>query len=218
MRKISLVAAIALLLAGVGVWATSTIQRTGFERIVIRIQVKHRPSQKATRDEIAALRGIIAQNREMGLLVSSSGFATDAIREARHGTGHIELIDLERFLDQWMAHYERMTEEDKAKLRLRRVYFLAPEFSENRGSLFGDHAPRLIGKQLHRVVGQDTAGDRDRRERGLGRKLGARHHDLVDPGGDLLDRRREHHPAHVAPQDCAHTHRPTCRSLRPGAT
>jgi restriction system protein len=93
----------------------------------IRVQVKHRPSQKATRDEIAALRGIVRQDREIGLFVSSSGFTTDAMREARSGATHIELMDLERFLDQWMLHYEKMIEEDKAKLRLRRVYFLAPE-------------------------------------------------------------------------------------------
>lgn len=93
----------------------------------IRVQVKHRPSQRATREEIAALRGIIQQDREIGVFVSTSGFTTDAIREARHGATHIELMDLDRFLDQWIAHYEKMAEEDKAKLRLRRVYFLAPE-------------------------------------------------------------------------------------------
>jgi restriction system protein len=93
----------------------------------IRVQVKHRPSSKATREEIAALRGIIRQDREIGLFVSSSGFTTEAMREARNGSIHIELMDLGRFLNQWMAHFERMTEEDKAKLRLRRVYFLAPE-------------------------------------------------------------------------------------------
>jgi restriction system protein len=92
----------------------------------IRVQVKHRPSQKATREEIAALRGIIRQDREIGLFVSTSGFTSEAVREARHGAVHIELMDLNRFLDQWTAHYEKMVEEDKAKLRLRRVYFLAP--------------------------------------------------------------------------------------------
>ena len=93
----------------------------------IRVQVKHRPSQKATREEIAALRGVIRQDRDIGLFVSTSGFTNDAIREARHGATHIELMDLDRFLDQWKAYYEKMTEEDKAKLRLRRVFFLAPD-------------------------------------------------------------------------------------------
>lgn len=93
----------------------------------IRVQVKHRPSQKATREEIAALRGIIRQDREIGLFVSTSGFTAEAQREARHGATHIELMDVDRFLELWVMHYERMTEEDKEKLRLRRVYFLAPE-------------------------------------------------------------------------------------------
>jgi len=93
----------------------------------IRVQVKHRSSSKATREEIAALRGIIRPNREIGLFVSSSGFTSEAAREARSGGVHIELMDLDRFLDQWLVHYEQMSEEDKGKLRLRRVYFLAPE-------------------------------------------------------------------------------------------
>jgi restriction system protein len=71
--------------------------------------------------------GSINEDREIGLFVSSSGFTSEAMREARSGATHIELMDLDRFLDQWIAHYERMTEEDKSRLRLRRVFFLAPE-------------------------------------------------------------------------------------------
>lgn len=93
----------------------------------IRVQVKHRPSQKATREEIAALRGIIRQDREIGLFVSSAGFTSEAIREARQGTVHIELMTLEGLLEQWMACYDRLSEEDKGYLRLRRVAFLAPD-------------------------------------------------------------------------------------------
>ena len=93
----------------------------------IRVQVKHRQSQKATREEVAALRGIIKGDREMGLFVSSGGFTSEAIREARTGGIHIELMDLDGFLKQWLVYYDRVSEEDKALLRLRRVYFLAPE-------------------------------------------------------------------------------------------
>lgn len=93
----------------------------------IRVQVKHRTSQKANRDEIAALRGIIRQDREIGLFVSSAGFTSEAMREARQGTVHIELMDLNGLLEQWMVCYDRLSEEDKGNLRLRRVAFLAPE-------------------------------------------------------------------------------------------
>ena len=93
----------------------------------IRVQVKHRNSQKASREEIAALRGIIRQDREIGLFVSSAGFTSDAVREARQGGVHIELIDMNSLLEQWTTFYDRLSEEDKGYLRLRRVYFLAPE-------------------------------------------------------------------------------------------
>jgi restriction system protein len=93
----------------------------------IRVQVKHRQNQKATREEIAALRGIIRQDREIGLFVSTAGFTADATREARHGAVHIQLMDLDGILDQWMAHYDRLSEEDKGHLRLRPVFFLSPD-------------------------------------------------------------------------------------------
>ena len=49
------------------------------------------------------------------------------MREARTGGVHIELMDLDGFLKQWLTYYERVSEEDKGLLRLRCVYFLAPE-------------------------------------------------------------------------------------------
>ena len=92
----------------------------------VRVQVKHRQSQRTTREEIAALRGIIRQDREIGLFVSSGGFTRDAAAEARNGAVHIQLMDLDTFLESWMAFYDKLTEEDRARLRLRPVYFLAP--------------------------------------------------------------------------------------------
>jgi restriction system protein len=93
----------------------------------IRVQVKHRPSQKVTREEVAALRGIIRQDREIGLFVSSGGFTSEAMREARSGAVHIELMDLARLLNGWADNYEKLKEEDRALLRLQRIYFLSPE-------------------------------------------------------------------------------------------
>ena len=63
----------------------------------------------------------------VGLFVSTYGFTPDAIREARSGAVHIELMDLEGLLARWTAFYEKMSEADKAHLRLRQVYFLAPD-------------------------------------------------------------------------------------------
>lgn len=99
----------------------------GVDRPHVRVQVKHRKDSKATREEIAALRGIIRQDREVGLFVSTAGFTNDAQREARQGGVHIELIDLDRFLELWTAYYDKLAEEDKGYLRLRKVHFLSPE-------------------------------------------------------------------------------------------
>lgn len=92
----------------------------------VRVQVKHRQSQKANREEIAALRGIIRQDREIGLFVASGGFTPQAVAEARNGTVHIQLMDLDSFLENWMAYYDKLAEEDRALLRLRPVFFLSP--------------------------------------------------------------------------------------------
>lgn len=92
----------------------------------IRVQVKHR-SQAASREDVAALRGIIRSDREIGLFVSSGGFTREAKREAGHGAAHIELVDLDRFLALWLQHYAKIPDAKKAKLRLEPVYFLSPE-------------------------------------------------------------------------------------------
>lgn len=132
---------VAALLRGMGYATTFTSERgpdggtdilaypdaLGAKTPHVRVQVKHRASQKASREEIAALRGIIRQDREIGLFVSSAGFTSEAMREARHGGVHIQLMDLDNVLDDWVRHYERMSEEDKSRLRLKRVYFLSPE-------------------------------------------------------------------------------------------
>src|SRR5215468_10110274 len=62
-------------------------------------------------------------------------------------------------------------------------------------------------KQAHGLVRQHAAFDLDRNERRLGGKVLARDHDLIDLGGELLDRRRIDQPAEPAPQDRAHAHR-----------
>jgi restriction system protein len=91
----------------------------------IRVQVKHR-DQAASREDIAALRGIIRGDREIGLFVSSGGFTKEARREAGNGAVHIELVDLDRFLELWLAHYNKIPEAKRSKLRLEPVHFLAP--------------------------------------------------------------------------------------------
>lgn len=92
----------------------------------IRVQVKHR-QDKATNAEISSLQGNIHPSREIGLFVSSGGFTKEAERQMQKGQVHMELIDLDRFIDLWIEHYGKLDDEDRARLPLRTVSFLAPQ-------------------------------------------------------------------------------------------
>jgi hypothetical protein len=89
----------------------------------LRTQVKHR-SGRAERDEIAALRGILKPDREVGLFVSFGGFTREARREAAAGTPHIRLIDLDGFVDLWATHSDALPAAARAQLPLAPVWFL----------------------------------------------------------------------------------------------
>jgi len=39
----------------------------------------------------------------------------------------MEKIDLDDFIDLWEGHYNKLSDEDKALLPLRKISFLAPE-------------------------------------------------------------------------------------------
>src|SRR5207237_6007000 len=59
-------------------------------------------------------------------------------------------------------------------------------------------------EELHRHIGQYTAGDRNRGEPRCSRDIGARQHDLVDLARELLYRGRTDKPTHMAPQVSPH--------------
>jgi restriction system protein len=130
---------VAALLEGMG-YATSTVSKPGADGGTdilaytdplgaqtphIRVQVKHR-DHAASREDVAALKGIMRGEREIGLFVSSGGFTKEARRESGVGAVHIELVDLDRFLMLWQQHYGKIPEAKRSKLRLEPVYFLAP--------------------------------------------------------------------------------------------
>jgi restriction system protein len=88
--------------------------------------VKHRKDQKASRDDIAALRGILIPDREIGLFVASGGFTLEALREAMRASPHIRCMDLDQVIDTYVEHYEQLEERDRERIPLRRTYVYAP--------------------------------------------------------------------------------------------
>ena len=92
----------------------------------IKVQVKHRET-KATPAEIRQLSGLLNKSGDTGLFVSSGGFTPDAVEAIRNAAKHIEKIDLDSFIDLWEQYFDKMDEEDQARLPLRRIAFLAPQ-------------------------------------------------------------------------------------------
>lgn len=92
----------------------------------IKVQIKHRggPTPVA---EVRQLMGLLQKDGDVGIFFSSGGFTPDSKATARGSHVHVELIDLERFIDLWRQFYEKLSDEDKAMLPLTPVYFIAQQ-------------------------------------------------------------------------------------------
>lgn len=92
----------------------------------IKVQVKYRKDTKATSQEIRALKGSLNSKNDVGVFISIADFTPDAKKESRQSTDkHVELIDLERFIELWQEFYDKMTDEDKSLMPIRAVYFVS---------------------------------------------------------------------------------------------
>lgn len=90
----------------------------------IIVQVKHRPDDSISSDEIQKLSGTLKRTTDVGIFATSGQFSKPAIKEARGSREHIELIDFDRLISLWVEYYEKMTDEQKNMLPLHPVSFL----------------------------------------------------------------------------------------------
>jgi len=91
----------------------------------IKVQVKHRDGT-AKVAEIRQLMGLLQKDGDVGIFVSTGGFAPDAKTTARTSQVHVELIDLDRFIQLWEEFYPKLNDEDKNLLSLIPIYFFSP--------------------------------------------------------------------------------------------
>ncbi len=91
----------------------------------IKVQVKHRPNNSSSSDMVRQLMGLLQKDGDIGLFVSSGGYTPDAKTTARNSHAHVELIDIDRFINLWQEFYPKLSDEDKALLPLRAVYFIS---------------------------------------------------------------------------------------------
>jgi restriction system protein len=91
----------------------------------IRVQCKHR-QDRVTVHEVRELQSLLTKAGDVGLIAATGGFTRDALVEMRRGDRHVEKLDLADMLRLWDEHYDQLRDEDRRRLPLKRVAFLAP--------------------------------------------------------------------------------------------
>lgn len=90
----------------------------------IKVQVK-REKDKTSATTLRAFYSTL-HDRDVGVFVTLGGFTSDATLEARTDIRRVRLIDATDFFRLWVEYYERIPEEDRRRLPIRMVPFLAP--------------------------------------------------------------------------------------------
>lgn len=90
----------------------------GFEKPIIKVQVKHRKSS-AGAPEVRELVGANPTNAN-NLFISTGGFTSTAVQEAKQNS--VKLIDLEELVDLVVEYYEEMPNDTKSLILLQKMY------------------------------------------------------------------------------------------------
>jgi restriction system protein len=96
----------------------------GTEGPRIKVQVK-REKEKTNATTLRAFYSTL-HDRDVGVFVTLGGFTSDAMLEARTDIRRVRLIDEADFFRLWVEYYERIPEEDRRRLPIKKVAFLAP--------------------------------------------------------------------------------------------
>lgn len=89
----------------------------------IKVQVKHKPETAIGASEIRALLGVL-RTGDIALFVTSGTFSADAKNTSTTSPQFIRLVDGDDFIDMWQEYYDKMTDDDKNMLPLKRISFL----------------------------------------------------------------------------------------------
>jgi restriction system protein len=92
----------------------------------IKVQVK-RQQGRVNVDGLRSFMAILGAD-DVGIFVNAGGFTKDAEDEARgQHSRRVTLVGLERLVDLWTEHLDKLGEAARRRLPLEPVYFLAPE-------------------------------------------------------------------------------------------
>jgi restriction system protein len=90
----------------------------------IKVQVKRYSAAPVAADVVERTASKLNDN-ETGVIVTLSSFTKEARLSARDSKDRITLIDGARLIELWSQYYDRMPEEGRALLRLRKVSYLS---------------------------------------------------------------------------------------------
>jgi len=98
----------------------------GFESPRIKVQVKHRKGGASGPDMRNFMSTLIGDDK--GLFVSTGGFTRDASDEPERRGKPVTLLDLDGFVDVMLEYYDKLENEYRALIPLRRIYIpIEPE-------------------------------------------------------------------------------------------
>ena len=89
----------------------------------IKVQVKHKPETAIGASEVRALLGVL-KTGDIALFVTSGTYSADARNAATGSEKFLRLIDGDEFIEMWQEYYDKMSDEDKNMLPLKRISFL----------------------------------------------------------------------------------------------
>jgi len=89
----------------------------------IKVQVKHKPETAIGASEVRALSGVL-KTGDIALFVTSGTYSADARNAATGSEKFLRLIDGDEFIEMWQEYYDKMSDEDKNMLPLKRISFL----------------------------------------------------------------------------------------------
>lgn len=89
----------------------------------IKVQVKHKPETSIGASDVRALSGVL-KTGDIALFVTSGTYSTDARNAASGNDKFIRLIDGDDFIEMWQEYYDKMSDDDKNMLPLKRISFL----------------------------------------------------------------------------------------------
>ncbi len=89
----------------------------------IKVQVKHKPDSTIGASDVRALSGVLKAG-DIALFVTSGSYSADARSAASGSEKFLRLIDGDEFIEMWQEYYDKMSDDDKNMLPLKRISFL----------------------------------------------------------------------------------------------